>query len=98
MRWTICIFSAWIAGSILGRILYAGWNSDGTFEVAESVRVNSILYTMMAGTIKAQQNLARRIKGHKILKKSLPDMEGHQSDVIFQPFCCVLSGRPGLGI
>jgi hypothetical protein len=87
MRWTIGIFSAWIAGSSLGRILYAGWNSEGTFEVAESVRLSCILHAMMAGIIKAQRNLAHRIKWHKILTKSLPDLEGHQSDVIFGPFC-----------
>jgi hypothetical protein len=83
----ITIFPAWIAGSNLGRILNAGWNSKGAFEAAESVGLSCILYAIVAGTIKVQRNLTRRIQGHKILKKSLPDLEGHQSHVYFGPFC-----------
>jgi hypothetical protein len=66
-----------MAGSSLGRIWYASWNFDGVFDVAESVGRGCILDAIMAGTRKA----------HKIHMKSLPDLEGQESHVFFQPFC-----------
>jgi hypothetical protein len=51
------------------------------------VGLGCILFAIVAGTINAQRNLVRRMQAHKIYKKSFPDLEGPQTNVIFGPFC-----------
>jgi hypothetical protein len=63
------------------------WNSGGAFEVTESVGLSCILFAIMARTIKAQQNLVGGMQAHKIIIKSLPDLEGPQPHTFFRPFC-----------